>query len=356
MYRWSLKGADWHVYIPIVICNLFTITSSYYFLASIALPQLYKNRWFRFGLCLVAIYFLHTFVNFALFTNIASTYHVMQRVADSFGQERVWKAVFRIDTLLINWSFTLSTLTIPVVAKLVKDILNQQQRTIRLERDNLRLELNFLQSQIQPHFILNSLNSVYAMVAGVDEEAGNMVVRLSELLKYALHETSLPTVSLTREVDFLREYTLLEAARQHERVMLSFQYEGNLEGYRIPPLILVTFLENAFKHGINATYRQAWAIFRLKIDDKGLLHFYAENSMPPPNTRRGPKPADSGVGIDNTRRRLNILFPNCHQLHIKQDSETFVVDLTLQLNREKQGPTGQPFPKNSTWNNASTPV
>lgn len=350
MYHWSLRGLHWHLHVPFIIVTLLTLAGSYYILALVGLPQLYKSRWAIFVLCLSGIYFFHTIVNFTLVNAIADHYYNLQHIADAFGNDGFWNALIRSDTFLINWSFTLSTLMIPVVAKLVKDMVNQQQKTLELERDNLKLELKFLQSQIQPHFVLNSLNSVYAMVAGIDDEAGMMLVRLSELLRYALHETAHPTVSLTREVDFLRQYTLLEAARQHERATLSFQHEGDLEGYRIPPLLLVTFVENAFKHGINATYRQAWAIFRLTITDTGMLHFHTENSMPPPNTRRGPKPPDSGLGIENTRRRLRILFPNRHELHIQQDAEAFVVDLTLQLTRDQRTQTNHPFSETVSWN------
>jgi two-component system LytT family sensor kinase len=353
-YRWSLQGGDWQVYGLVLTTNLLTITSSYYFLSQIGLPQLYKSRWMMFLVCVFGIYILHTAVNSLLFNEVASRYHLMERIANALGRESLWKTLLKNDTFLINWSFSLSTLMMPVVAKLVKDTLKQQQKTLELERDNLKLELKFLQSQIQPHFVLNSLNSVYAMVAGINDEAGTMLVRLSELLRYALHETSYSTVTLTRETEFLREYILLEAARQHERATLSFQHEGVLDGYHIPPLLLLTFVENAFKHGINATYRQAWAIFHLKIDENGLLQFHVENSMPPPDIRRGPQQPASGLGIENTRRRLKILFPDQHNLVIRKDSETFTVDLTLQLKRDKPKSANRSLPFNQLWNNVFT--
>lgn len=350
-----MRHTDWFIYIPVVLVHLATIVCSYYILASVGMPLLYRSRWIWFILIVAGIYLFNTIVNFIVFTT-AAKFQLYERIAEAIGQGGIWNALFRHDAFLINWSFTLSTLTVPVVAKLVKDMVHQQQKTLELERDNLKLELTFLQSQIQPHFVLNSLNSVYAMVAGTDDEAGTMLVRLSELLRYALHETANPTVSLPREVDFLRQYTLLEAARQHERATLSFQHEGDLEGYHIPPLLLVTFVENAFKHGINATYRQAWAMFKLTINEEGHLHFHSENSMPPPNTRRGPKPADSGVGIENTRRRLRILFPNRHQLTIRQDAETYTVDLTLQLKRDQRTRTEPSLPDPSSWNSKPIPA
>ena len=342
-HHWLLKGIGWRVYIPIVLVDSFTILSSYYFLAVVGLPRLYRNQWFQFSLCLLGVYVFNTITNFLLYTTVANTYQVLQTIADAFGKGGLWKSLFHRDTFLISWSFTLSTLTVPLVAKVVKDILLIQSKATELERDNLKLELKFLQSQIQPHFVLNSLNSVYSLIACIDDEAGAMLLRLSDLLRYALHETAHPTVSLTREVEFLREYITLEAVRQHERTTLSFNHDGPLDGYHIPPLLLVTFVENAFKHGINATYRQAWAIIRLKINDDGLLQFHVENSLPPPDARRNLPPAASGVGIENTRRRLNILFPDRHQLLIGKDAETFTVDLTIQLKLERDGSTASPL-------------
>jgi len=347
MHSWTLKGSAMHVYVTIIAADLATISACYYLMARIGLPRLYNNKWISFLLCIIAVYCLSTFSNYYLYRYIAEEYPKLGRLADVFGKTGFLYALFRQDTFLINWSFTLSTLALPVVGKVVKDMVSVRLKTSELERDNLRLELKFLQSQIQPHFVLNSLNSVYSMVAGTDDEAGAMLLRLAELLRYALHEAPKPSVPLSREVGFLREYIALEAVRQHERTTLSFKYDGMLEGYDIPPLILVTFVENAIKHGINATYRQAWADVRLQINEEGVLHFRVENSKPPVEVRHKGVKQPSGIGIENTRRRLNLLFPDKYELVIQDEEETFVVLLTIQLEKSTRTHLTQPKPIHS---------
>lgn len=331
---WTLGGANQTTYIQVILIDMLIIAVSYYFIIHVGLPRLHANKWFQFLLCLFGVYLLNSFVNYSLYTWIFREYHILKHVALIFGEGDIWSAPFHKYSLLINWSFTLSSLTIAVVIKVIKDIIFSRTKTIELERDNVRLELQFLQAQIQPHFVLNSLNSVYSVIAGVDDDAATMLLRLSALLRYSLHESSGKTVSLAREVEFLSEYVGLEAVRQHERTTLSFQSEGDLTGFEIPPLLLVTFVENAFKHGINATYRQAWADIRIEVDKDGLLHFRVENSKPPVDVQTRAAKKAAGIGLTNTRRRLNLLFPDRHELIVSDSTETFTVQLTLHLTRQ----------------------
>jgi len=330
-YKWLVNEAS--LIFILALSGTTIVLASYYFVAHYCLPLLYQKQWLRLLMLLVALYIVQTAYNYYSFLWVATHYNVFTKIADNLGGKGILHALTQSNTLLINWSFTLSSLTIPVALKIVKDILMARTKTAELERDNIRLELQFLQAQIQPHFVLNSINSVYSVVAGTDDEAATMLLRLSALLRYALHETANPTVSLAKEVEFLREYIGLEAVRQHERTTLSFQYEGSVEGYQIPPLLLVTFVENAFKHGINATYRQAWANVRLQIQEDGTLNFQVENSKPPLDVQQRNSKRTKGIGLENTRRRLNLLFPKRHQLTIKNDAETFTVNLTLNLER-----------------------
>jgi two-component system, LytTR family, sensor kinase len=357
-FQWNvLRGADWQTSIVIIVANVATVAVSYYVLTTIGLYYLYRNRWLPFLTLLLAIYVGHTYATYTVFHFYADQVASLRNIMKTLGAEGAWAALFRKHTFLMNWSFTISALMFPVAAKSLKDMLNQQQQRIRLERDNLKLELQFLQSQIQPHFILNALNSVYATVAGVNDEAGAMLVRLSELMRYALYETTQPTVALEREVNFLHEYTLLEAARQHERATLSFQHEGDLRGYRIPPMLLIAFVENAFKHGVNATYRQAWALFRLTVSDTGLLYFHVSNSLPIHTTKqRSPRRSSSGLGIENTRRRLAILFPDQYTLRARQTNDEFIVELTIQLERHPHPAGEEALPTSPTWNKTPTPA
>lgn len=331
MHTWILRGVSWDVYLVVLSFDIPTIAGSYYLFAYFGLPSIYKSRWLNVFVCLAGIYTLNTLSNYLLYGWIANTYNILTTIPQALGHNGFLHVLFGANTLLINWSFTLSSLAVPIAGKIVKDMLMIRTRSAELERDNLKLELNFLQNQIQPHFVLNSLNSVYSMVAGTDDEAGSILLRLSKLLQYALYETANPIIPLVREIDFLHEYIGLEAIRQHERTTLSFQHDGPLEKFQIPPLLLVTFVENAFKHGINSTYRQAWADIRVQTTEDGYLHFRVENSKPPVDVRQKVVNRTAGFGIANTQRRLKLLFPNRHTLTIHDEDDTFTVELVLQL-------------------------
>ena len=329
-YTWVLKDAPSEAYILVESASFFEIATGYYLFAYVGMPLLYTQKWVKLLLFVVVIYLFFNYTNFFLYNFLNTTYNILEKLTAPYNQYGFWLSPFQRYTFLINWSFTISSFIIPVIVKITKDVLITRARTAELERDNLKLELHFLQSQIQPHFILNSLNSVYSMVACSNDEAATLLLRLSSILRYALHETSHQTVWLSQEVKFLQEYIGLEAVRQHERTTLSFQSEGSLAGYRIPPLLLVTFVENAFKHGINATYQQAWATICLHMRANGQLNFRVENSKPVRHSQQAPV-AGSGIGLENTKRRLNILFPGKHKLVVTNAAETFLIDLTIQL-------------------------
>lgn len=327
---WALKDAPAEAYFLVGCASFFEIATGYYFFAYVGIPSIYTQRWVKFFFCIVIVYLFFNYTNFFLYNTLSSKYNILEKLAAPFNQYGFWLSPFQRYTFLINWSFIIAPFVIPVILKVTKDVLISRARTAELERYNLKLELHFLQSQIQPHFILNSLNSVYSMVACTNDEAATLLLHLSSILRYALHETSHQTVWLSQEVKFLQEYIGLEAVRQHERTTLSFQSEGSLAGYRIPPLLLVTFIENAFKHGINATYQQAWATIRLQMRENGQLHFHVENSKPVRHSQQAPV-AESGIGLENTQRRLNILFPGKHKLVVSNATEMFLIDLTIQL-------------------------
>lgn len=328
--HWALKGAPTEAYVVTVCASFLEIALAYYFFVYIGLPFLYSRKWLKLLVCLIIIYLFFNYADFFVYNFLYEHYTILKRLADPFNQNGFWLSPFQKDTFLVNWSFIISPFLVPIVLKIVKDILTIYAKAAALERDKLKLELHFLQAQIQPHFILNSLNSVYALVACTNDEAATVLLRLAGILRYALYETGNRTVWLTQEVKFLQEYIGLEAVRQHERTTLSFQSEGALAAYRIPPLLLVTFVENAFKHGINATYQQAWADIRLIMKPDGLLQFRVENSKPT-TTHQTNAAKKSGIGLDNTKRRLAILFPGRHSLEITNSPETFLVNLTLQL-------------------------
>ncbi len=201
------------------------------------------------------------------------------------------------------------------------------KRNAMLQKEKTEMELNFLRAQIHPHFLFNTLNNIYGMVME-NERAGQVVLKLSDLLRFSLYESSGKRIPVGREVEFLSDYINLEQIRHHNtRVVISYNFE-HIENSETPivPLLLISFVENAFKHGVNATIGKAWVHIHLKQERQTIL-FEVENSKPATNKER---PATAGIGIENTKRRLALLYPEKHQLSITETADSYKVSLKLQ--------------------------
>lgn len=185
-------------------------------------------------------------------------------------------------------------------------------------------ELKFLKMQIHPHFLFNSLNTIYGFALKKKEEAPEMILKLSNLLDYILYQVNKPKVNLQDEIDHLEDYIALEEMRFNDTLKVNFYKENINETIQVAPMLLIPFLENSFKHGeiINGSMQ---VDISLKMNNNTLL-FKIENSS---NNAKGEKP---GIGLENIRKRLEMLYPNDHQLKITHENEKFSVDLQIEIN------------------------
>ena len=200
------------------------------------------------------------------------------------------------------------------------DILSQ------IEKHALERQLQYLKYQVNPHFFMNTLNNIHALVDIDPERAKTSIVELSKLMRYVLYEGNNKLTSLSREVQFLRNYVRLMSMRYSDNVRISLDVPEILPDSMLPPLLLVIFVENAFKHGIS--YRtKSFVEISLKPQADRLL-FNCRNS-------RQQKPQDEnmkgGVGLSNVRRRLDLLFPGNYTLDIKEQEDTYTVYLDIPL-------------------------
>lgn len=200
------------------------------------------------------------------------------------------------------------------------DILSQ------IEKHALERQLQYLKYQVNPHFLMNTLNNIHALVDIDPERAKTSIVELSKLMRYVLYEGNNKLTSLSREVQFLRNYVRLMSMRYSDNVRISLDVPEILPDSLLPPLLLVIFVENAFKHGIS--YRtKSFVEISLKPQADRLL-FNCRNS-------RQQKPQDEnmkgGVGLSNVRRRLDLLFPGNYTLDIKEQEDTYTVCLDIPL-------------------------
>lgn len=193
-----------------------------------------------------------------------------------------------------------------------------------LEKQNLKQQLEYLKYQINPHFFMNTLNNIHALVDIDPTKAKDSIVVLSRMMRYLLYESNNTMVTLQKEIEFLKSYIDLMSMRYTSKVHISLSIDGEDKPGYIPPLLLITFVENAFKHGV--TYQQE-SFIRVKLStEDDALHFVCVNS------RHEEQPSQrGGVGLDNVRKRLDLIYKSRYDLSIDAKLETYEVKLTLPL-------------------------
>lgn len=207
--------------------------------------------------------------------------------------------------------------------KLSRDWIQNQQLMKEKEKQYLETELNFLKAQIQPHFFFNTLNNLYSLTLKKSDLAPEVVLKLSALMSYMLYESNTPKVSLTKEITYLQNYLDLEKLRFGQRLVVTFEMEGPIEEISIPPMILILFLENSFKHGVKNNLHKILIEISLKIED-GFLFFTVKNPLEE-NIPAG----NRGIGLKNAKRRLELLYGNNYQLDISEKQNEFIVSLKM---------------------------
>ncbi|MGY3091483.1 two-component system LytT family sensor kinase [Hymenobacter sp. UYAg731] len=201
----------------------------------------------------------------------------------------------------------------------------QEARMRLTEKSLLEAEVAFLKNQINPHFLFNALNFLYAQVYPLSESAAKGILLLSDIMRYALKETSdNGKVLLEEEVHHMHNFITLNQQRFSNRLQIRFETEGSDQFLMILPLVLITFVENCFKHG-ELSDPTAPLLIQLRIKDNR-LYFYTFNKK-----RTGPKEKTTGIGLANTRKRLEIIYPNRHSLTVEDGPDSYTCTLLLEL-------------------------
>ncbi|RFM34832.1 sensor histidine kinase [Chitinophaga silvisoli] len=205
-------------------------------------------------------------------------------------------------------------------------ILKIRNRWKQAEQEKLNAELSYLKAQINPHFLFNVLNSIYSLAVVKSDETPTAVIKLSGMMRYVLNDASHHMVPLSREVDYIRDYIELQRIRFGASLPLTYTVNGTPSGQLIAPLILISFVENAFKYGINAA-EDAEIKIDIRIDEQ-TLQFQVFNKKVSFNDIPA---GSSGLGIENTKKRLELLYSGRHTLDITDAADHFSVSLLLQL-------------------------
>ncbi|UKK49309.1 histidine kinase [Prevotella sp. E9-3] len=200
-------------------------------------------------------------------------------------------------------------------------------RMKELEKENLKQQLEYLRYQINPHFLMNTLNNIHALVDIDSERAKENIVELSKIMRYALYEGSQQVVPLARDIDFLNSYIRLMRLRYTDKVAITVTLPDHLPDFQIPPMIFITFVENAFKHGVS--YKQPSFIdIQLQTEGPRLL-FSCRNSKTEKKTNTAA--SEGGVGLKNVTRRLQLIYGNRYHLNIDEQADAYNILLEIPL-------------------------
>ena len=234
-----------------------------------------------------------------------------------------------LGSLVLCVFYLLCTSSILIGFFMTRYAFRQQQLNQQLVIANQVVELKSLRDQINPHFLFNTLNNLYGLTSQNPKKAGEVVLRLSGLMQYMLYEGNLTTVPLHKEIIYLENYLALERIRYGPDLHLSFQVSGPAGQVMLAPLLLLPFVENAFKHGLSRQLGDAWLQIQLTVSPDELT-FKVENSKPE-SSLTAPDSADTGIGLPNVAKRLELLYPGRHRLRQLSGTDSFLTTLTLAL-------------------------
>lgn len=204
---------------------------------------------------------------------------------------------------------------------------DEERKNKELEKEKLQTELAFLKNQVSPHFFMNTLNNIHALIDINSEDAKESVIKLSKLMRYLLYDSEEGKTTLAKEIEFIKSYVDLMKLRFTSKVAVKLSFSETLPNLEIPPMLFTSLLENAFKHGIS--YQKESFIELAMNADKEFLYFRIKNSK-----KDGVNGLDEpgGIGLENLKKRLQLIYPNTYSLNQKEDKETYEINIKLPIN------------------------
>ncbi len=209
---------------------------------------------------------------------------------------------------------------------IIQHLRKNESKQKEIEKARVDSELAFLKNQISPHFFFNALNNIYGLIAIDSDQAQQSVEKLSGLMRYLIYDSNINTIELQKEFDFNLKYVMLMQQRLSSKIKLYVDIDNNIPDEKIPPLMFIPFIENAFKHGIS--YREnSFISIVLKIQNENVV-FECKNSIPTINEQKNSK---GGVGILNIKKRLDLIYGNTFNLNISKSDNEYHVQLIIPL-------------------------
>lgn len=331
---YRLVGNPEHVWI-FVAKELLVVMSAFYSLSSQKVANVFANPR---GMLYVLLWIAALYILWALSTYAAC--ELFQTVFKDYGprfgkylelvlMDGPFGIIKNVYIFALDFIFLIS---LPVGPKFVKIMLEQVLTKTRLERDNLELELNFLKSQINPHFLFNTLNNIYQLL-DIDYDKGrDMVLRLSTLMRYTLYESQSHFIPLRKELEFIEDFMALMRIRYGERVHIDAQLVEVKDPYKISPLLLIPFVENAFKHGSDRSPNNNFVSVSIQLNNDFII-LDVQNQIEKTSDAYDPGDAErvGGVGMTNVLRRLELHYKDKYRLEYGAHGNLYSVHLEINL-------------------------
>lgn len=216
-----------------------------------------------------------------------------------------------------------------LMLKFGKHWYHKEHRNLQLQKENAESQLRLLTAQVHPHFLFNTLNNIYSQTQIESPKGSKMIMGLSDILRYILYEGQKPMVRLRQELQLIHEYVNLEKIRYGNKLEVNVLIPATPDNLYIAPLLLLPFVENCFKHGTSNVLENPWINLTIELKDTTLVMKLVNGKVPTKEKEQ----ERSGIGINNVRKRLNLLYKGKYDLQIREEEEVFVVDLRVELIR-----------------------
>ena len=285
------------------------------------LPRLFEKRKYALYFISVSAWILFT----SEVTEIFFDYYIQHypqyfsETSQSFNDMPFVAALFLVALFLFGFT----------MAKFANDYFLREDAVKLMEKKQVESELNFLKSQINPHFLFNTLNSIYSLALKKSDETAEVVLKLSDLLRYILYECNTDRILLSKEIETLNNYVELERIRTRSTDRIRFSVNGDPGRIKVAPLIWISFVENAFKHGMGSRAADGFVNIEMDITPKAVIFKCLNNfgesrqSFTPDGKNAG------GIGMENLKKRLSLIYPEKHKLKIEKNDGLFFVELIL---------------------------
>lgn len=310
----SKGGVHWNnIFSILSVSSLIVFGGIFYANYLIILPRFFVKRKFYY----LGISWIAAILFFTLFR------YVIEEILffKLFGTKNYFEGTTAVYYLYDNYIFLFDQLIISTVFWAVNHLIKNEKEKQVLLQEKFTAETAFLKSQVNPHFLFNTLNNIYSLVYKKSEQALPAILKLSELMRYNMKDSQTDKIELSKEVDYIKSFIHLQTLRI-ENAQVNFTINDNINSIKIAPLLLIPFVENSFKHGVVDNPEKP---FEINLHtEKNIVNFTVKNYI-----RQGNKDESSGVGLQNVQRRLQMIYPGKHQLTVSNDNNQYICQLQI---------------------------